>query len=56
VPELARLPGRFVHEPWVAPADALSAAGVQLGSNYPHRMVDHGVARGRALEALATLK
>jgi len=56
VPELARLPGRFVHEPWDAPADALSAAGVQLGSNYPHRMVDHGVARGRALEALATLK
>jgi deoxyribodipyrimidine photolyase len=34
----------------------LSAAGVELGSSYPHRLVDHGVARERALQALASLR
>jgi deoxyribodipyrimidine photo-lyase len=56
VPELARLPTRFIHEPWAAPPMALSAAGVELGSSYPHRLVDHGVARERALQALASLR
>jgi deoxyribodipyrimidine photo-lyase len=56
VPELARLPTPWVQEPWAAPPEALSAAGVQLGRDYPHRLVDHGVARERALEALATLR
>jgi len=56
VPELARLPGPLIHEPWSAPSAALRAAGVQLGSEYPHRLIDHGVARARALEALATLR
>jgi deoxyribodipyrimidine photo-lyase len=56
VPELARLPTAWVHEPWNAPPEALRAAGVQLGHDYPHRLVDHGVARERALKALATLK
>jgi len=54
VPELARLPGRWIHEPWAAPPAALNTAGVQLGSDYPHRLVDHGLARERALKALAT--
>jgi deoxyribodipyrimidine photo-lyase len=56
VPELARLPTPWIHEPWAAPPDALSAAGVQLGSTYSHRLIDHSAARERALQALATLK
>jgi deoxyribodipyrimidine photo-lyase len=56
VPELARLPTPWIHEPWEAPPEALSAVGVRLGSDYPHRLVDHGEARARALQALATLK
>jgi deoxyribodipyrimidine photo-lyase len=56
VPELADLPGRWIHEPWAAPPEALGAAGVRLGIDYPHRLVDHGVAHERALEALATLR
>jgi len=55
VPELARLPARFIHEPWAAPAEELRAAGVELGSDYPHRIVDHSLARERALAALATV-
>jgi deoxyribodipyrimidine photo-lyase len=56
VPELARLPSEWTHQPWAAPAPVLEAAGVRLGSTYPHRLVDHGAARQAALAALATLK
>lgn len=55
VPELARLPTRWIHRPWTAPAQALSEAGVKLGVTYPRPIIDHDLARARALEALAGL-
>ncbi|MGC6487313.1 MAG: DASH family cryptochrome [Planctomycetota bacterium] len=39
-PELARLPRERVHAPWTASRDELQGAGVQLGRDYPTRMVD----------------
>ena len=51
VPELAELPPRFIHAPWLAPADVLARAGVALGRTYPLPMVDHRWARARALAA-----
>lgn len=51
VPELARLPDRHLHSPWRAPDDVLAAAGVRLGAEYPHPMVEHDLARQRALDA-----
>ena len=51
VPELARLETRYLHAPWLAPAQALAAAGVTLGESYPEPIVDHGEARLRALAA-----
>jgi deoxyribodipyrimidine photo-lyase len=56
VPELARLPGEWIHQPWAAPTDVLSQAGVRLGIEYPHRLIDHDQARLEALTALAALK
>ena len=55
VPELARLPDKWLHEPWGAPADNLKGAGVVLGRDYPKPIVDHGMARDRALDALKGL-
>jgi deoxyribodipyrimidine photo-lyase len=49
VPELARLPTRYVHAPWLAPASVLADAGVILGENYPRPIVDHVDARRRYL-------
>jgi hypothetical protein len=49
VPELARLPTRYVHAPWLAPASVLTDAGVILGENYPRPIVDHVEARRRYL-------
>lgn len=55
LPELRRLPNDLVHAPREAPAAALDAAGVRLGTDYPHPMVDHAAARERALEAYRRL-
>ena len=55
-PELARLPNRLIHAPWTASALELSAARIRLGVDYPHPIVDHAVARARALAALSSLK
>ena len=51
VPELARVPVKFIHDPWNAPAEMLAASGVRLGEDYPHPIVDHPEARQRALDA-----
>lgn len=56
IPELKRLPTAFLHEPWNAPPAVLTEAQVRLGVDYPHRIVEHDLARDRALEALAASK
>ncbi len=56
VPELAGLSAKFMHRPWEAPPEVLEAASVVLGGTYPAPIVDHGMARRRALDALASLK
>ncbi len=56
VPELAKLPDKFLHCPWTAPANVLDYAGVRLGENYPRPMVDHAKARAEALAAFKALR
>jgi deoxyribodipyrimidine photo-lyase len=56
VPELARLPAEHIHAPWEAPMQVLADAGVRLGENYPHPIVDHATARAEALAALKKLR
>ncbi len=57
VPELAKLPARWVHQPWMAPDAVLREAGVRIGNSYPAPIVDLASARSRALDAYrATVK
>ena len=56
VPELAALPAEHIHAPWEADPAVLKTAGVRLGRDYPHPIVDHGTARDEALAALQTLR
>jgi deoxyribodipyrimidine photo-lyase len=56
VPELARLPAAWIHEPWTAPAEVLDAAGVRLGRTYPRPIVDHREARMRYLAITGELR
>jgi deoxyribodipyrimidine photo-lyase len=54
VPELAKVPAKWVHAPWTAPNEVLAAAGVRLGQDYPHPIVDLAAGRQRALDAYRT--
>ncbi len=56
VPELAGLPDKWIHQPWMAPPAVLAQAAVNLGKNYPLPIVDHSYARDRALTAFKALK
>ncbi|MBL8379700.1 MAG: deoxyribodipyrimidine photo-lyase [Burkholderiales bacterium] len=49
VPELADLPAKAIHAPWLVPPSTLTAAGVRLGEDYPLPVVDHALARERTL-------
>ena len=49
LPALARVPARYVHEPWTMPPLIAAEAGVTLGRDYPAPIVDHAAARARAL-------
>ncbi len=49
LPELARLPDRWIHRPWQAPVDVLAQAGVTLGRTYPSPVVDLQASREAAL-------
>jgi deoxyribodipyrimidine photo-lyase len=49
VPELAKLKPPAIFAPWQADPADLAAAGLRLGADYPHPIVDHASARRRAL-------
>lgn len=49
VPELRRVPDQFVHRPWDMPDDVQRESGCRIGLDYPRPIVDHSVARQRAL-------
>ena len=55
-PELAGLPDTYLHQPWSAPQPVLTAAGLRLGTHYPHPIVDLARSRDRALAAWQAIK
>ena len=51
LPELDRVPDRYLHAPWEMPGDVQREAGCIIGQEYPAPNVDHGWARERTLNA-----
>ena len=41
LPKLAKLPDKYIYEPWKAPAAVQKTAGVIIGTDYPEPIVDH---------------
>jgi deoxyribodipyrimidine photo-lyase len=56
LPELARVPGRYVHKPWEMPEAVQQDAQCIVGQDYPAPLVDHKWARERTLAAYAEAK
>lgn len=56
VPELQRLESPDIHAPWEASKERLQAANLNLGSDYPRPIVDHGRARKVALDRYDEIK
>jgi len=56
LPQLAALPDKLIHAPWLARPIDLAAAKIELGRNYPQPVVDHAAARERTLQRYAVVK
>ena len=56
VPELEKLPDKYLFSPWQAPGNILKDAGVILGTHYPYPIVDLQESRNLALETYKNLK
>ena len=56
VPELANVPHAYLHQPHTMPDTVQRAVGCVIGTDYPAPIVDHAVARERALAAYAAAR
>jgi len=60
VPELAKMPAKYIYAPWAAPLAVQQKAGCVVGTNYPKPIVDHKSASAaniaRFKESLADIK
>jgi len=56
IPELKKVPIKYLHTPWEMPEAVQIAAGCQIGKDYPSPVVEHREARNRALEAFSSIK
>jgi deoxyribodipyrimidine photo-lyase len=53
LPELARVPDRYLHTPWEMPSNVQREAGCMIDQDYPAPIIDHAWARERTLAAYA---
>ncbi len=56
LPELEKLPKKYIHQPWELGALELRGLGVTLDKDYPSPIIPHPEGRQRALDAFAELK
>ena len=56
VPELEKLPAKYLFSPWELSTQELDKYGVRLGYNYPNPMVDLKESRNKALSAFQTIR
>ncbi|MCK9261333.1 MAG: deoxyribodipyrimidine photo-lyase [Azoarcus sp.] len=56
LPELERVPNKFIHAPWTMGGIDQAAAGIRVGTDYPAPVVDHASARVRTLARFGIVK
>ncbi|WP_085908968.1 cryptochrome/photolyase family protein [Kiloniella majae] len=55
VPELAKLPTRYIFAPWETPRDVLDTVGIELGRDYPDVITSLKSSREKALQTYKEL-
>ena len=56
LPELAKVPAKYIHAPWTMPALEQQMAGCTIGRDYPLPVVDHARQREKALAMYKAVK
>lgn len=56
LPELSKLPSKYLFEPWKAPETVLQEAGIVLGTTYPYPIIDLQQSREVALASYQAIK
>ena len=56
LPELARVPDKYIHAPWTLPPIDQKLASCVIGEDYPAPVVDHARARERTLARFEVVK
>ncbi|HEY3598185.1 MAG TPA: deoxyribodipyrimidine photo-lyase [Paraburkholderia sp.] len=56
LPQLEKMPPKWIHAPWLADDEQLTQWGVMLGENYPRPIVDHAEARQLTLTRFGILR
>jgi deoxyribodipyrimidine photo-lyase len=51
LPELNKVPDKYIHEPWLMPPEIQDEASCRIGQEYPPPLIDHAEARQRTLAA-----
>lgn len=52
IPQLKRMPVKYIYEPWKAPVTVQRAAGCLIGKDYPFPIVDHKIALKRCMAGM----
>jgi deoxyribodipyrimidine photo-lyase len=56
VPELKKVPDKYLHTPWEMPANVQEACDCVIGEDYPGPVIEHKAGRERALKAFERIK
>lgn len=56
LPQLSNIPNKYLFSPWEAPKEILKIAGIELGENYPHPIVELKSSRENALASFSQIK
>ena len=56
VPEIKKVPNKFIHKPWEMAKEMQTSLNILIGTHYPMPIVEHTKARELALKAFSQIK